>query len=141
MNFQNRPEIALTFLRIAAASLMLVHGIARISLGTVDDFGEFLTITGFPLGLYLAWAITVFEIVGSIVLASGFFVLVLSIIFIIHLTAGIFLVHLKEGWFVVGAGRNGVEYSILLIIVFLTIAFSHRKKNGRVSYANRPRHR
>ena len=140
MRFQNRQETALTFLRIAVAVLMLVHGIARISLGIVDDFGEFLTISGFPFGLYLAWAITIFEIVGSIVLASGFFASILSIIFAIHLTTGIFLVHLKEGWFVVGAGRNGVEYSVLLIILFLIIAFSHWKKGGRVSYANRSRH-
>ncbi len=140
MNIQNRQEIALTVLRIVAAILMLVHGIARITLGLVDDFGEFLTISSFPIGFYLAWAITIFEIAGSIVLASGFFASILSIIFAIHLTAGIFLVHLKEGWFVVGAGRNGVEYSVLLIIIFLIIAFSHWKKGGRVSYANRARH-
>src|SRR5687768_1091869 len=140
MRFQNRQETALTFLRIAVSVLMLVHGIARISLGIVDDFGEFLTTGGFPFGLYLAWAITIFEIIGSIVLASGFYASILSIIFAIHLTAGIFLVHLKEGWFVVGAGRNGVEYSVLLIILFLIIAFSHWKSDRRVSYANRARH-
>ena len=72
MRFQNRQETALTFLRIAVSVLILVHGIARISLGMVDDFGEFLTTNGLPFGLYLAWAITIFEIVGSIVLASGF---------------------------------------------------------------------
>ena len=140
MNLQNRQEIALTVLRIVAAILMLVHGIARITLGVVDDFGEFLTISSFPFGFYLAWAITIFEIAGSIVLASGFYASILSIIFAIHLTAGIFLVHLKEGWFVVGAGRNGVEYSVLLIVIFLIIAFSQWKKGGRVSYANRARH-
>lgn len=113
---------------MAVAALMLVHGIARIWLGIVDDFGEFLTISGFPFGFYLAWAITIFEIVGSIVLASGYFASILSIIFAIHLTAGAFLVHLKDGWFVVGAGRNGVEYSFLLISVFLAIAYSHWKR-------------
>ena len=139
MNIQNRQETALTILRIVVAILMLVHAIARISLGTVDDFGEFLTVNGFPFGLYLAWAITIFEIVGSIVLAGGFYASILSIIFAIHLITGIFLVHLKEGWFVVGAGKNGVEYSFLLIVIFLIIAFTHWEKDGRVSYANRAR--
>jgi hypothetical protein len=32
---------------------------------------------------------------------------------------------LKEGWFVVGAGKNGAEYSVLLIAVFITLAVSH----------------
>lgn len=119
---------------------MLIHGIARISLGMVDDFGAFLTFSGLPFGLYLAWAITIFEIVGSIVLASGYYASILSIIFAIHLAAGIFLVHLKEGWFVVGAGRNGAEYSVLLIILFLAIAFTHWKGDRRISNANRPRY-
>ena len=140
MRFQNRQETALTLLRIAVSILMLVHGIARISLGIVDDFGEFLTTSGLPFGLYLAWAITIFEIVGSIVLASGFYAWILSIVFVIHLATGIFLVHLKEGWFVVGAGRNGIEYSVLLIVLFLIIAFSHWGRDERVSYANRSRY-
>jgi putative oxidoreductase len=32
---------------------------------------------------------------------------------------GIAIVHFKEGWFVVGAGRNGVEFNFLLIVVLL----------------------
>jgi putative oxidoreductase len=96
-------------------------------LGIVDDFGEFLTLNYFPLGFYMAWGITIFEIVGSILLIFGSLIIPLSIIFSIHLLAGIFLVHFKEGWFVVGAGRNGIEYSFLLITLFLTIAFSNYK--------------
>ncbi len=70
--------------------------------GIVDDFGEFLTLNNFPLGFYLAWAITSFEIVGSVLLAIGRYVAPLAIIFAVHLLCGILLVHLKEGWFVVG---------------------------------------
>ena len=104
---------------------MLIHGIARIYFGIVDDFGGFLTLHNFPLGFYLAWAITIFEIVGSVLLAIGRYVAPLAIIFAVHLLCGILLVHLKEGWFVVGAGRNGAEYSVLLIAVFITLAVSH----------------
>jgi putative oxidoreductase len=122
---QERLHIALVFLRVVVASLMLIHGIARIYLGIVDDFGEFLTLNSLPFGFYTAWAITIFEIVGSLALASGFYVAPLAAVFAAHLLCGIFLVHLKDGWFVVGAGRNGVEFSVLLIAVFLTLANSH----------------
>lgn len=120
---------ALIFLRIVVAGLLLIHGAARIYLGIVDDFGTFLTANNFPLGFYLAWLITIFEIIGSISLIIGYYVAPLAIIFAVHLFAGILLVHLKDGWFVVGAGRNGVEYSVLLIAAFITIAISSFGKN------------
>ncbi len=126
---QQRLKYALTFFRIAVALIMFVHGVGRIYLGIVGGFGEFLTLNGFPLGFYLAWAITIFEIVGSISIAIGFYVAPLAIIFALHLLCGIYLVHLKDGWFVVGAGRNGVEFSVLLIASFITLAISHFGKN------------
>jgi putative oxidoreductase len=125
MKVEQSRNFALIFLRITVALLMLIHGIARIYFGIVDDFGEFLTLNNFPLGFYLAWAITSFEIVGSVLLAIGRYVAPLAIIFAVHLLCGILLVHLKEGWFVVGAGKNGAEYSVLLIAVFITLAVSH----------------
>jgi putative oxidoreductase len=36
---------------------------------------------------------------------------------------GIIMVHYQEGWFVVGGGRNGVEFNILMIFVLLTLIF------------------
>ncbi|MEZ5428407.1 MAG: DoxX family protein [Pyrinomonadaceae bacterium] len=122
-------KYAWILLRIVAASLMLIHGVARIYLGTVDDFGEFLALKEFPLGFYLAWAITLFEIVGGILLLIGRFVAPLSLVFAVHLFAGILLVHLKEGWFVVGAGRNGAEYSVLLIAVFIALSLGDLQKS------------
>ncbi|MBA3352808.1 MAG: DoxX family protein [Blastocatellia bacterium] len=119
---------ALVILRVVLAALMFVHGAARIANGTVDDFGGFLGSQGFPLGFYLAWAITLFEIVGSVLLAAGFYTWILSVAFAVHLLIGAWLVHWKDGWFVVGAGRNGIEYSVLLIASFLAIAYSSYRK-------------
>lgn len=36
---------------------------------------------------------------------------------------GIALVHAPAGWFVVGLGRNGAEYSVLLIVVLLCVGW------------------
>ena len=115
---------ALSALRIGVALLLIAHGIARASLGIVDDFGGFLDAIGFPFGVALAWAITVFEIVGGAVLAWGRWVRPIALVFALELTMGIALVHAQEGWFVVGAGRNGMEYSVLLMAVLLAVAYA-----------------
>lgn len=128
MAFSDSKSAALIFIRVVLAVLMFIHGAARIPNGTVDDFGGFLGSQGFPLGFYVAWAITLFELIGSVLLAAGFYTWILALVFAAHLIAGIVLVHWKDGWFVVGSGRNGIEYSVLLITCFLAIAYVNYKK-------------
>jgi len=124
MGSLDRNRIALATLRIVISVLLMIHGIARITLGIVDDFGLFFQEFGVPFGGVLAWAITVLEIVGGALLALGWRARMLALYFAAQITAGILLIHGAEGWFVVGAGRNGMEYSVLLIIVLLAIAYT-----------------
>ncbi len=128
MTLGDNKSTALVFIRVVLAVLMFVHGAARISNGTVGGFGEFLGSQGIPLGFYVAWGITLFELVGSVLLAVGFYTWIIALIFAVHLSVGIALVHWKEGWFVVGAGRNGIEFSVLLIASFLAIAYANYRK-------------
>lgn len=130
-NTASKFHNAIIFLRVAVAAFMLVHGVARISLGIVDDFGGFFDAKGFPLGFYLAWAITIFEIVGGLAMAAGFAVAPIALLFIIQLAVGIAMIHANNGWFVVGAGRNGMEFSALLICVLGAVAYTHLGKIGR----------
>ena len=125
MDVARRQHLALSFLRVLLAATMIVHGVARVHAGAVAPFGGFLESQGFPFGFYLAWAITVFEIVGGAILAVGIAAPVLAALFAAELIAGIVLVHAANGWFVVGLGRNGMEYSFLLVAAFISIAFSH----------------
>ncbi len=120
-------EMSIAIIRISVAILLGIHGIARLALGIVDDFGGFLSQVGFPLGVAWAWGVTIFELVGAIALILRKYVVPVASLFIIELTLGIILVHGKEGWFVVGAGRNGVEYSVLLIASLVAIIVSDRK--------------
>lgn len=117
---------ALTALRIGVATLLFIHGAYRIYDNGPPGFGEWLTSQGLPFGLVIAWGVTIMEIVGTIVLASGRFVPYLALYFTTVLTAGIILVHAKEGWFVVGGGRNGMEYSVSLILALLVTAYADR---------------
>lgn len=117
---------ALNLIRFAAAGNMLIHGVYRLSVGGVTPFDSWLSGLGFPP--YSAWLITFFEIIAAIMIMIGRWVAPLCIVFIVQLGMGIFLLHRHEGWFVVGGGRNGVEYSVLMIICFAATAMVWWKK-------------
>jgi len=121
----DKKTAALVTIRLALAAILFIHGAARVANGTVDDFGGFLGSQGFPLGFFVAWAITLFELIGSVLLAAGFYAWMIALIFAVQLAAGIALVHWREGWFVVGAGRNGMEFSVFLIVSLLAVAYAN----------------
>ena len=123
----NPQTLALGLLRAGTALLLIIHGIARARLGIVDDFGVVLGMWGFPAGFALAWTITVVEIAGGAALAAGYSVRPLAAWFALQLVMGIYFVHAPSGWFVVGAGRNGMEFSVLLILCLAVIALSARQ--------------
>ena len=127
----HNPFWALTVLRAGTALLLIIHGVARAWLGIVDDFGVVLNGWGFPAGFALAWTITIVEIAGGLLLAAGFFVRPLCAWFAIQLVMGIYLIHGRAGWFVVGAGRNGAEYSVLLLLCLAVVAMTARPVTGR----------
>ena len=117
-------------MRLTLAGLITTHGWARWLAGGVAPFGAFLESQGFPAGFYLAAAITALEIVGSVALALGRTAAPLCILFACVYAAGIALVHAKAGWFVVGPGRNGAEYSVLLIVALLAVGLQHVNSNS-----------
>ena len=85
-------------------------------------FGVFLSNRGLPLGLELAWIVTIVETVGGIALAGGVAVPYLALWFAVELLVGIALVHARLGWFVVGPHTGGMEYSVVLIAAMLVVA-------------------
>ena len=118
---------SLTVLRIAVGLLLAAHGVMRLSAGTVNGFGEFLNAKGFMIGPAIAWFLTIFEMAGGLLMATGFFVRPIAAVFMIEIAMGIILVHAKNGWFVVGHQSGGVEYSVLILFSLLTIAASAKK--------------
>lgn len=121
----------LIVLRIVVGLYMVAHGTTRAAVGTVDDFGGFLSSKGFPAGVLLAWGITCWEIVGGLTLASGHFVRLVAAGFALEHLFGIVLVHLPRGWFTVGHQAGGAEFSVLLLICFLLTASTARPSEPR----------
>ncbi|MDH4069389.1 MAG: DoxX family protein [Ignavibacteria bacterium] len=118
--FRSAPDL----LRVVVSGILIAHGAARIYYRTVDEFGVFLDSSHFPAGPLLAWAVTLVEVIGGCSLLLGIFRRPLSLYFIAQLLLGIGLVHAQYGFFVVGHGRNGIEYSLLLIASLIVIARS-----------------
>ena len=114
-------------LRLSVAIIFLSHSLHGIFTGdNVNDFGNlFLNQIGFaPFGVIIAWFVVISQIITSILLLIDRYTKIASIINITILAGGIITVHFTDGWFVVGGGRNGMEFSFILIAVLLSIIFS-----------------
>ncbi|HEX4871444.1 MAG TPA: DoxX family protein [Nevskiaceae bacterium] len=114
-------------LRVLLAGLIAAHGWARALAGGVAPFGSFLEAQGLPAGAWLAMGITGLEIIGPVSLLIGRAVAPLCALYSLIYMAGIVLVHAPAGWFVVGLGRNGSEYSVLLIACLLMVGWRHHR--------------
>ena len=128
----NRSQLAWTVLRVTLAGLIAAHGWMRFLGGGVEPFAGWLDSQGIPLGAVVAWGVTAVEIVGTPLLLWGrYLVFPLTLLYSAIYVFGIVLVHAPAGWFVVGAGRNGAEYSVLLIVALLCVGLQHLpKKRG-----------
>jgi putative oxidoreductase len=121
-----RTGLALDVVRITVAILIFIHGAFRATNeGYVPGFGQWLETQGFPQGLYWAWAVTIYELIAPLLILARRFVSIACLGHIGILALGAYLVHWPEGWFVVGGGRNGMEYSVLLIVCLAVVAWAH----------------
>jgi putative oxidoreductase len=118
---------AILLLRIITALLFFLHAFVRVVKYTIPDFAEYLRDKGFIYPELVVWAITVFELAGSILLAMGYFTRLVSAGFILLLIMGIILIHAQLGWFVGEHGTGGSEYSVLLIAALLVIAADDKR--------------
>ena len=120
----DRAGRVLELLRVTVALLILIHGAYRLAAGLVAPFGIWLDSMGFPFGYGWALAVTLYEIAGPALMLMRRWTSFAALGHAAILTLGMILVHLPEGWFVVGGGRNGMEYSVFLIVSLLAIAWA-----------------
>lgn len=121
----DRAERVLDILRITVALLILIHGVYRLAADIVGPFGTWLDSLGFPYGYGWAMAVTIYELVGPALMLTRRWTSLAALGHAFILTLGLILVHMPAGWFVVGGGRNGMEYSVFLIVSLLAIAWAY----------------
>jgi putative oxidoreductase len=119
---------SLLVLRISVAIVFIAHAVVRLFLkGSLVQFGNYLNEKGFAGGVAIVWGITIFEIIGGIAMAMGYFTKWLTAGFIAMLIAGIIIIHAGFGWFVGEHGTGGSEYSFILIVALLVIMAADKK--------------
>jgi putative oxidoreductase len=124
---------AIIALRATLGLLLTIHGVFRVYDRGVAGFGSFLESQHLPFGAAVAWLITIVEIIGGPTLVLGVLVRPLCAWFAVELAVGILLVHSHAGWFVVGGGRNGMEYSVLLIVsLVVTAVFDRARREAMI---------
>jgi putative oxidoreductase len=127
-----RPSLSIALLRIGMGLVFMSHAIIRLVDYSLPGFGDFLSSRGFPAGFYLAWAVTIFELVGGLLMVSRKFVKWFCIGETIILLTGIVIVHSPNGWFVVGKTLGGPEYSVVLITVLTAIFLAEWKEERNI---------
>ena len=122
---------ALEFVRIASASILIVHPIGGLrEPAGLNDLGLYFSSIGFPFGVQLVWGSMFLQITSSLALIARPFVVPACFGQMLVLVTGIWLFHAPH-WFVigpdnvVGPGKEGIEYSILLITCFLSTLLAY----------------
>ena len=107
------------------AGLIAAHGWFRFLAGGVAPFGDWLVGQGIPWGFAVAATVTAIEILGTVPFAFGKLVAPLALVYSAIYLVGIAMVHAKAGWFWVGGGRNGAEFSVLLVACLFCVGLRH----------------
>ena len=125
---------ALELVRIASASILIVHPIGGLrDPAGLNDLGLYFSSIGFPFGVQLVWGAMFLQIGSSLALIARRLVVPACVGHLLVLVTGICLFHAPH-WFVigpdnvVGPGKEGIEYSTLLVTCFASILLAYWPK-------------
>ena len=131
---------ALAFVRIAAASILIIHPLGGLQdPAGLNDLGQYFSSLGFPFGVPLVWGSMFLQIASSLALIARRFVVPACLGHMLVLCTGIWLFHLPH-WFVIGPdnvigpGKEGIEYSTLLITCFVSILIAYWPRSNHFNH-------
>ncbi|MES2127870.1 MAG: DoxX family protein [Pseudomonadota bacterium] len=107
------PTAGTDVLRLVLAAIVITHGAERLLSGNAV-LGQFLGGLGLPFGAALAQFISLFEVVGGLLLAARRLLVPVGGLFFCLYLASIVLFHRHKGFYVIGPSENGWEFSALL---------------------------
>ena len=118
-------------LRFVVGYGFILHGYAKLSRGP-ESFATVLQTLDVPVPLFFAWATTLTELVGGLLVLCGAFVAIASVPLAIVLLGALFTVHLPYGFFSVKLvevsasgtkfGPVGYEHILLYLAGLISLA-------------------
>ena len=112
MKREQQIEYAALILRLALGSMFLAHGLLKIMVFTLPGTAQFFDSVGFAG--WMAYPVTLLEIVGGSLLILGVATRWIAIALIPVLLGALF-VHVGNGWLYTNA-NGGWEYAAFLIV-------------------------
>ena len=116
MNNQN--DIAALILRVSLGTILIAHGLLKVTVFTLPGTAQFFASVGFPG--WMAYPVTGLEILGGALLIGGVATRTVSLA-LIPVMLGATSVHFGAGWLFSNEG-GGWEYPVLLTITLIVQA-------------------
>jgi putative oxidoreductase len=126
-----RAQQGLGIVRLAAPLILVIHPLEGLrNPAALNDLGAYFSSIGFPFGVELVWSAMFLQIASSTAVAARRLIVPACLGHMLVLCTGIYLFHAPD-WFVVGPGNvigpsnEGMEYSILLLSCFVSLALAY----------------
>ncbi|MBU6461092.1 MAG: DoxX family protein, partial [Proteobacteria bacterium] len=130
---QKTAPYAALLLRVSLGVMFMAHGLLKVLVFTLPGTAAYFVSLGLPG--WLAYAVTLAELVAGVALIIGFKARYVALVLIPDLLGAILLVHGANGWLFTNKG-GGWEYpafwAVALFVQFLlgdgamAVSFSHR---------------
>lgn len=117
-------DLALLFIRIALGAVFIFHGAGKLM--AMDQTVAFFGKLGFAP--FLAYVVTIVELLGGILVLLGFFVEYVGVLLAIVMLVAIFKVKLSKGFI------GGYELDFTLLLAALSLMFSGAGKYSLSSF-------
>lgn len=116
-------DLGFAAIRLVAGLLLCAHGLAKVGAG-VDGFAAALAKKGLPMATVLAYAATLSELVGGLLVAVGLFTRPAAASLAVTMVVAIATTHMAQAGQIGSGGGVGFEYPALLAVIFTALTLA-----------------
>jgi putative oxidoreductase len=116
-------DVGFAAIRLASGLLLCAHGLSKAGAG-VDGFAAGLAKKGLPMPTVLAYAATLSELVGGLLVAIGLLTRPASASLAVTMVVAIVTTHMAQAAQIGTGGGVGFEYPALLAVIFTVFTFA-----------------